>query len=169
MSLSYDFKKAIKTLHSLPPDELKSLESICGEIREAQDNLTISASELLKKCANSCKGLCCRNIYPDTIINYWDFLFILTLDTSYTELIRKCLKNETLFSSDCIFLENGKGPCIFPAGIKPKICIMTFCGDILSIKKELRLVGSKFNKLARFFYLRKPRALKNFLIKCIRS
>jgi hypothetical protein len=39
-----------------------------------------------------------------------------------------CLEYENrLLASDCIFLSNGKGPCIFPPAVRPEVCITTFC------------------------------------------
>jgi hypothetical protein len=53
-----------------------------------------------------------------------------------------CLKKEpALYISDCIFLKNGTGPCIFPHSVMPEMCITTFCFDETPAKKEIKLLN----------------------------
>ncbi|MCP4350634.1 MAG: hypothetical protein GY795_34635 [Desulfobacterales bacterium] len=159
MGLKYKFKKAEEIIQRSDTEELKTLIGICKEIQTAEDELITGAEEVLSQCKNNCMGLCCRNICIDDIVTLLDFVYILAVDDSMKDRIPEYLKNETMFTSDCVFLENGKGPCIFSSNSRPEKCIITFCGDEMSIKQEIRLLVSKFNKLSRFVMLRKPRAL----------
>ena len=164
MGLKYSFQKAGKIIKDSGSGDLKALEGICLEIRQAEDQLLNKAINVLKRCENNCEGICCRNVQIDAIIGLPDFLYLLIMDSSKGDIISKCLENENIFfTSDCIFLENGKGPCVFPSNSRPEVCITTFCGDETEIKKEIKLVKSKFMKLDWFILLRKPRMLKNFL------
>jgi hypothetical protein len=49
-----------------------------------------------------------------------------------------CLARESFFPSDCIFLENGTGPCLFPDSLRPERCIISFCGVEPSVRKRDR-------------------------------
>ena len=167
MGLRYKFKKAQGIIEKSCNRDLTAIKGICEEIQKVQNNLLEEAKDLLKYCENRCRGLCCRNIYPDDIITLADFVYILTMENSLREEISECLKKETLFSSNCIFLKRGEGPCILPSDLRPEKCITSFCGGDTTIKKEINMVGSKFSKLIRFILLRKPRALKDFLFKMV--
>jgi len=169
MGLKYKFKKAQEIIERTCNQDLVALKGICEEIQKVQNNLLEEAKDVLKYCKDRCRGLCCRNIYPDEIITLEDFVYILTMESSMREEISECLKKETLFSSSCIFLKGGEGPCIFPSDLRPEKCITSFCGGDTTIKKEINMVGSKFSKLIRFILLRKPRALKDFLLKMVNS
>lgn len=167
MELGNKFKRAEKIISKLNPEEQEILEKICKEIRRAEDELIKEAedTEIMSRCIKVCKGLCCRNIQPD-LFSLWDFIFISATEKSMANKISKCLEKEkSIFSCDCIFLENGQGPCIFPHSSKPEMCVTTFCGDDTPIKKEINLVKSKFIKLCWFIMLRKPRALKRFFVR----
>ena len=173
MGLKYKFKKAQEIIERTGNQDLVALKGICEEIQRAQSKLLEEAEDVLKYCKDRCRGLCCRNIYPDDIITLADFVYILAMENSVErsmrEEISECLKKETLFSSSCIFLKGGEGPCIFPSDLRPEKCITSFCGGDTTIKKEINMVGSKFSKLIRFILLRKPRALKDFLLKMVNS
>jgi len=169
MGLKYKFKKAQGIIEKLGDKDLIAIKGICEEIQGAQNKLLEEAKDVLKYCKDRCRGLCCRNIYPDEIITLEDFVYILIMESSMREEISECLKKETLFSSSCIFLKRGEGPCIFPSDLRPEKCITSFCGGDTTIKKEINMVGSKFSKLIRFILLRKPRALKYFLLKMMNS
>jgi len=78
------------------------------------------------------------------------------------ETIFRCAENESLFSANCVFLENGTGPCIFPPAAKPHKCIATFCGNTGPVRKELRALRSSFNKLFRFMLVKKPGLVLGF-------
>ena len=138
MGVNYNFKKAEKIISELSPDDLITLEKICREIQAAENALIRKAEENLVNCLDKCEGLCCRNILPYEIISIYDFIYILTVQNSMHAEISKCLENEdTFFPADCIFLADGKGPCIFPPNARAAICITTFCNDEAPIKKEI--------------------------------
>ncbi len=166
MYLNKTLKKAQKFISRLRHNDLKKLKNICAEIREAEKNLITKAFELsiLDKCEKRCKGICCKNIQIDAVINFLDFVYILGMDNSFKDDIRKCLKNETLFISDCVFLKNNEGPCIFPYGLKPEKCVITFCFDEDLIKKEINLVRTKFTKLHLFIIITNLKYIKKKLL-----
>jgi len=160
MGLNYNFKKAGKIISQLSPDDLITLEKICREIQAAENALIRKAEENLVNCLEKCEGLCCRNILPYEIISIYDFIYILTVQNSMHTEISRCLENEdTFFPADCIFLADGKGPCIFPPNARAAICITTFCNNEAPIKREIQCVKRKFVKLNWFILTRKPRAL----------
>lgn len=169
MGLRYKFIKAQGIIERSGDKDLIAIKDVCEEIQRAQNKLLDEAKDVLKYCNDRCRGLCCRNIYPDDIITLADFVYILAMKSSVRDEISECLKKETLFSSSCIFLKRGEGPCIFPSDLRPEMCITSFCGGDTTIRKEINMVGSKFNKLIRFILLRKPRALKDFLLKMVNS
>ena len=159
-----EFRRAVKLIDRMDAGDLEQLRGICRAIHRAQDDLLAKAGAIMKRCETGCQGLCCKNIELEDIIEYPDFVYILALRESMRDIASECLKKETLFRSDCVFLKNGKGPCVFPSGIRPKICVMTFCGDTASVKKEIAHIGSGFNRLYRFILLRKPKILiRHFL------
>ena len=173
MGLKYKFKKAQEIIERSGNKDLIAIKGICEEIQRSQNKLLEQAKDVLKYCNDRCRGLCCRNIYPDDIITLADFVYILAMENSVESSVRdkisECLKKETLFSSSCIFLKRGEGPCIFPSDLRPEMCIISFCGGDTTIKKEINMVGSKFSKLIRFILLRKPRAFKDFFLKMVNS
>jgi hypothetical protein len=168
MSLTRQYKAARSLISELCEKDKKRLIEICDEIREAEILLQKKSRRIMTRCIQKCEGICCRNVQLDLIINYLDFLFITALEPVLNEKIKECLKKEQpFFSSDCIFLENGEGPCIFPSYVRPEVCLVTFCDNISSIKKEIRKVKLKFFKLTWFVMMRKPRAVKNWIVKKI--
>jgi hypothetical protein len=167
MSAKYKFKKAQQIIQKLDAGNLQALNTVCRDIQRAEENLSIRAESILRACANGCKGLCCRNIRPDDIITLLDCVYIMTLESSMKSVISECLEEEGLFSSRCIFLENGQGPCIFPSNVRPEKCIVTFCGDISPVTSEIRHLRSRFNALSRFLLLQNAKSFKDFLLKAI--
>ena len=160
MGLEYKLKKAGKIVSSLNPGNLEEVRGICLEIRLAQENLLHAGEDILNYCQAVCQGLCCRRVELDMIISHWDFVFLMILHKSWEDRIADCLERcLTFFPSNCVFLENGVGPCIFPHDSKPEVCIVTFCGDASTVKKEIKEVKSKFLKLSRFITFKKPRYL----------
>ena len=160
MSLNYEFKKALSFISRLPPEDRNALSSICKDIRQAEDDLNERAESLLQKCITACTGICCRNIRLDDIIGFYDFTYILATENGLKDDMAACLRDETLYSADCIFLKNGTGPCIFPSNARPRICITTFCFDDTPAKKEIRRVNQQFNRLSRFIFSRRLKAIK---------
>jgi len=168
MGINYKFRKAEEIIRESDPDDLKKLGGICQEIQIAEEELLRASQKLMEKCRDGCEGLCCRNIQLDDIITLSDFVYILMVEDQVKETARACLEKESMFSADCIFLKNGKGPCLFPVNARPEKCIVTFCADETPIRKEIRRLASNFDKLSRFILLRKPRVLKKILLKMIR-
>ncbi len=156
MSLNYQFRQAQKIIRGLNPEELKSLQKICGEIQTAEIALQEKSKDLMTRCIKKCGGICCKNVQSDLIISHWDFVFILTLMPSLENDMSTCLKKEQpFFSSDCIFLNDGAGPCIFPDDARPEVCIVTFCDNTSPVRKEIIGVKRKFFKLTCFVLMRK--------------
>ena len=159
------FLKAEGIINTLGPEDLQYLRGICKEIQGAEEKLLQSAQENMKKCIATCEGLCCRNIELDAIIGLSDFIYLLTVESALRDKILQCLEKENpLFTSDCIFLEDGQGPCILPPNSRPETCIVTFFSDETAIKKEIRHVKLKFIKLGWFILLRKPRVLTRYFL-----
>lgn len=157
MSLAYKFRKAEKTIHRLSTAERASAEAICREICAAQEALVAASRKLMQQCVRGCRGLCCRNAQFDEIIDYWDFVYILLSDPSVRPAIAEGVKREApLFTADCVFLENGTGPCIFRPNHRPEVCLVTFCADTSAVQKEILRVKRQFLKLSLFIRLRKP-------------
>ncbi len=169
MGLKYKFNQAKKILNALDPEALRNIRGLGHAIQKAEEKLTKKGEKLFLKCKTECHGLCCRNLQPDSIISLYDFLFILVMNPETDAAISKCLENENLlYTSDCIFLKDGKGPCIFPTDSMPEICITSFCSYERSIEKEINFIKRKFMKLSQFILLRKLRALKSKVIRCFK-
>ncbi len=169
MSLKSDFRKAEKIVSQLGAEDLSKLRQICAEIRDSEIRLQEKSKRLMIRCVQRCGGICCRNLQIDLIIGQWDFVFIMTLNPFLIEKIKACLeKEEPFFTSDCIFLENGVGPCIFPSDARPEVCLVTFCDDVSSIRKEIVDVKMKFFKLSWFLISRKPRMIANRIARCFK-
>jgi hypothetical protein len=166
MGIRYKFKTAKKIICTMASQDRIALEKICREIQAAEKNLLEAAREMMTRCYTACEGICCRNIHLDEILSLWDSIYLLALAPSVHETIAKCLEADgSLFSADCIFLENGIGPCIFPSTVRPEVCITSFCTDDDPVKKEILLVKRKFLKLCLFTRLRRPRALKRAFLR----
>jgi len=159
MELNYAFKKALRTIQALPPADRHRLASICTGIRQSEDLLNTAATKNMDKCMVACTGICCRNIRLTEIIGFYDFVYILTVADGMKKNITACLKHESLFSSDCIFLKNGKGPCIFPSNARPRVCITSFCFDDTPVKQQIRDVNRQFSELSRFVFGRRLKAM----------
>ena len=156
MELSHTIKKAhsiTRSLHAMPGN---TLDTICQDIKAAQQALNTAAEPYFSACTQRCKGMCCKTINVSEIITLLDMIFILTAADALYETILARAQNETLFPADCVFLQNGVGPCLFPADVKPERCIVTFCDDVGPIKKEIRAVRSAFSRLSRYTRLKRP-------------
>jgi hypothetical protein len=140
------------------------------KVSRAEAALSRAAAPLLNRCTTVCQGLCCRNIVPDTLIDTMDFVFALSLDCTLENGIARHLeKEDPLYATDCIFLKDGIGPCIFPTTLRPQVCITTFCGDDREIKKEIARVKRAFFRLEWFVRLRKWRHTAAWCIKKFRK
>ena len=163
MGLNYSFKTARKRIDALDADERETLFSICRDIHRSQETLTNKATPLLARCMTKCQGLCCRNIHPADIITEWDLVFILAMAPQIEDAMAACLTRERFFPSDCIFLENGTGPCLFPDNLRPERCIISYCRVEPTIEKEIGRVMGGFSRLIRFFMFRPLRRLFRWL------
>jgi hypothetical protein len=152
MSLNYEFKNAARTIARLSPEGHHALALICKDIQQAEHDLNQKASALLSRCITSCTGICCRNIRLDEIIGFYDFIYLLTIAGGMKDDMAACLKYESLFSSNCLFLKNGNGPCMFPENARPRICITSFCFDDAPVKHQIRDVNRRFSELSRFVF-----------------
>jgi hypothetical protein len=159
MGLHHDFKTARKKIAALDDSECRILLTICEELCGAQQALTRKAAPLLAQCMAGCQGLCCRNIRVADIITTWDLVYILAMAPQIEPEIAASLANEPFFPSDCIFLKNGTGPCLFPDNLRPERCIISFCRVEPSVEREIGAVMKGFNRLIRFFRLRPFRRL----------
>lgn len=164
MQLQKKFQKAVEIIGKLTPDERRRLKKICRDIQAAEEQLLAAATDLIRRCTESCEGLCCRNLRIDNIIDLYDFIFILTAAGHMKPRIQKRVGHQSrFFSADCVFLKNGEGPCIFPFNTRPEVCITSFCGREDQISAQIRQVERRFAALHRFLLFRKPRLLKNRL------
>ena len=164
MELIHSLKAARKKLAALDADERQTVLAICRDIQHAQEALTKKAAPVLANCMTNCRGLCCRNIHPADIITEWDLLFILTMAPQIQSAMADCLTGEGFFPADCIFLENGAGPCLFPEYLRPERCIISFCRVEPSIEKEIGRVMGGFSRLIRFFMFRPLRRLSRSMM-----
>jgi hypothetical protein len=162
MSLNYEFRRAVTAIARLDPEDRNVLSLICKDIQQAENDLNEKASKLLNQCISSCTGICCRNIRLDEIIGFYDFTYLLMIENNMQDDMAACLKHESIFSADCIFLKNGTGPCIFPSNARPRICITTFCADDTPIKREIQRVNRQFNRLSRFIFSRRLKGMSRF-------
>ncbi len=162
MSLKHSFKQANKFIHSLDPDDKKTLQYLCKNIQKAEDMLNRETKESPGGCRPGCMGLCCKNVKLDTIIDTRDFVFLLTVERGRKETMEKALEKEDIFfSCDCVFLQDGKGPCMFPDTSRPQVCITSFCLNETPYA-SIKTVKWEFARLGRFIHLQKIRALKRF-------
>ncbi len=152
-----DFAQAARFIERLDPEERKALGKICADIQATQYTFLDAAAKEMAACYSGCQGLCCRNINLDAVITETDCVYIRVIAPAMGEVIEDCLRRETMFSADCIFLKNGQGPCIFPAASRPKVCLNTFCKDTTPIRREMRLLSSRFGRLSRFVIMCKTR------------
>ena len=140
------------------------LEELCGDIQQTEKRLRVAAAGALVQCGTACQGVCCRNIDLDAVLGLPDFVYILTLENHLAARMEACLKNENpLYIADCIFLENGTGPCIFPGTVMPEVCITTFCTTETPAQEEIRQLKWKFFRLGWFLGTLKIRGFLRYL------
>jgi hypothetical protein len=157
VSLRYKLNRARRLLAGLSTGERARLTHICASIHQAQENLLANAGPAMQQCLHNCEGLCCKNARVDDIIGLWDLVYILALAPALLPTMQDRVRNEEpFFSADCMFLAGHTGPCIFPSGVRPEICITTFCSGDAGIQKEIGAVRRQFRKLPWFFLRRRP-------------
>jgi hypothetical protein len=154
MGLAYSFKSARRRIQRLDAEEHARLVEICQEIHLAQQALSAKAVPILANCMAQCQGLCCRNIRPADIITEWDLIYILSMAPQVEAAMADCLDHEPFYPADCIFLDNGTGPCLFPDNIRPERCIISFCRVESTVADEIRAVMAGFSRLIRLFQFR---------------
>lgn len=163
MGLKHDYAAARKSLAALDGDERQMLMLICAGIHAAQKALTEKAAPLLERCMAGCQGLCCRNIRVADIITKWDLIYILAMHPALADRMAACLEGEALFAADCLYLEGGTGPCLFPEHCRPERCIISFCRVEPLVEKEISRVMKGFGRLIRFFMFRPLRRIRRWL------
>ena len=166
MSLRYCYKKAARILQRLPPRSRDALAVLCRQVQDAERQLNAAASLRLKGCLEDCQGLCCRNLQLDAVFGAPDFVYLLAMASSLEAKIAECLRHEEpFFTSNCLFLERGVGPCLFPPDVRPEVCITSFCrGDEL-LKPQIRRVKKCFWKIGFFLWARRLPGVRRLLLK----
>ncbi|GAB6908182.1 hypothetical protein DESC_370208 [Desulfosarcina cetonica] len=164
MGLQHDFKEARRKIARLDGQERDRLLTICQAIQQAQAALSHQATPILARCMTRCQGLCCRNIRVADIVTVWDLVYILTLAPELEPTLAACLAREDFFPADCLFLQNGVGPCLFPEHIRPERCVISFCRVEPTVEKEIGQVMRGFSRLIRFFSFRSYRRLMRYFI-----
>ena len=149
MGTLYSFKKAVKISQKFNQDDKIIIGNACKNIQNAQKELLLAAEKSMSKCMGICIGMCCKNIYIDSIFSLWDFIFILNILPQMHDEIKKRLESHLfLYSADCPFLRNKHGPCLFPPSVKGQVCIVTFCGNDEYLKRPIKKVNQLFFKLS---------------------
>lgn len=156
LELQYKIQRALRFIDSLSGKERETLQNICFEIQRAQAALNAAAESYLQRCMLECRGICCKNININDVVTQLDLVYILSMKAASSGQIIELAESEKLFSADCLFLKDGQGPCFFPANVKPERCMMTFCENTRPIRRELKAIRSKFNKLSRFTPFKRP-------------
>jgi hypothetical protein len=165
MALRLKFSKSRKILTGLSLGEQKAIGRICEDIREAERTLVSESSPLLSRCLDTCQGLCCRNLDLDSVINLYDLIYIQTVEPGLKKTMLNCLEGESLFTQNCIFLKNEKGPCIFPFDCRPEKCLTTFCVDDRLVGSQIRSLAQGFVRLYRFVRFRHVRRIRSYFFK----
>jgi len=161
MGLFRKYQRALSLLKTLDRNEVAALTHICRTIEHAQRDLLVSAAPLMDDCAQRCRGLCCRNIHTDDVIDLFDLQCLLIRRPALSGEVEQRSAASSLFSGPCVFLKDGKGPCIFSGNLKPRVCVTTFCQDDHALGAEIHAVEDAFGHLYRFWrYRGLPRWLR---------
>ncbi len=167
MGLYVDFIHARAFLCRTAPAEAARLKTLCHQIRVAEQQLNRRALPLLTRCRDTCQGLCCRNIMLEEIITPCDLVYLLAESEGLQDRIGEELRRiPTLYSAPCVFLDGGRGPCIFPAAVRPEKCLATFCADEGPVREELRNLRRAFGRLNRFLLGQRMRMLIGLFSRC---
>ena len=162
MQLAKKIDRAHDMLLGLGSADRNTVQCLCEDIKAAQTVLVRNALPMFAYCKDRCKGLCCRNISMETIITLVDMIFILAVDAFDRCRLRELAVHESFFPSNCLFLRDGQGPCLFPENTKPERCILTFCVDVEPVSREIKAVKSSFSKLHRYALIRRPWVVMGF-------
>ena len=148
MVLAARFHKAEDILSKLDYSELLGLKKTCSQIQAAQRAILERGVSYMNHCAVVCRGLCCRNMKVMEIISLYDFILLLVMAPEFKYKIAKQVRlARVLHTADCVFLENGRGPCLFPVDLKPERCIASFCFETQLIRRDLIRLRTSFNRL----------------------
>lgn len=166
MSLRHSLHQAAKIVRHWPSESRPLLARLCRQIQDAERKLNAAAALRLNGCLKDCQGLCCRNLQLDAVFGIPDFVYILALAPALGATIEACLRQEdSFFTSNCLFLERGVGPCLFPPDVRPEVCITSFCGGDEALKPEIRRVKIGFWKLGFFLHFRRVPFVHRLLVK----
>jgi len=166
MSLRHSLHQASKIVRYWPSESRPLLARLCRQIQDAERKLNAAAALRLKGCLKDCQGLCCRNLQLDAVFGIPDFVYILTLAPALGATIEACLRQgDSFFTSNCLFLERGVGPCLFPPDVRPEVCITSFCGGDEALKPEIRRVKIDFWKLGLFLHFKRVPFVHRLLVK----
>jgi hypothetical protein len=166
MSLRHSYRQAEKIVRHWPAETRPLLSHLCRRIQNAERKLNVAATQRLEGCLADCRGLCCRNLHLEAVFGIPDFVYILSLAPALDTTIAECLRHEApLFTSNCLFLERGVGPCLFPPDVRPEVCITSFCRGDEGLKPEIRRVKLGFWKLGLFLHLRRVPGVQRLLVK----
>ena len=166
VSLRYSYHQSAKIVRQWPSGRRPLLAHLCRRIQDAERKLNAAAALRLEGCLKDCRGLCCRNLQLDAVFGIPDFVYILASTPALDAKIEECIRHEDpLFTSNCLFLERGVGPCLFPPDMRPEVCITSFCRGDDAIKAEIRRVKIDFWKLGVFLHFRKVPLVHRLLVK----
>jgi hypothetical protein len=103
---------------------------------------------------------------PAAVFGIPDFVYILALEPLLEAGIGKRLRGkDSLYTSNCPFLEGGVGPCIFPPDVRPEVCITSFCRGDEPLKAEIRRIKIGFWKLGVLVGFRRIPLLHRLLVR----
>lgn len=156
MELEKKIIQAHRIVKSLTGQDAVKLHRICYGIQCAQNDLIRSADPFFEICMKKCKGICCKNLNINDVVNLLDLIYILAMNIDLLSKVTECSKLESIYTADCPFLKDGIGPCLFTENVKPERCILSFCSETHPIRREIKAVRSNFNKLSRFTKIKRP-------------
>jgi len=166
MSLLHSYHQSAKIVQRWPSGRRPLLAHLCLRIQDAERRLNAAAALRLEGCLKDCRGLCCRNLQLDAVFGIPDFVYILALMPEWDATIEECLRHEDpFFTSNCPFLDRSVGPCIFPADLRPEVCITSFCRGDEVVRAEIRRVKIDFWKLGVLLHFRKVPLVHRLLVK----
>jgi hypothetical protein len=153
-----DAANADTLVRDMGPEEREKLAALCRRIRVAEQEMVEAAAASMENCYSGCRGLCCRNVELESIISSTDLVFLMAEAPEMRDTLFTCLEHEVPHTADCVFLKDGKGPCILPIDVRPKVCLITFCADDSPIALEIREIERAFRRL--WFFLLKYKLQK---------
>ncbi len=148
MVLLSRYNQAAALLAGLDACRRRKLEAACRRIQKVQQEILRQGAVYLEHCGRVCKGLCCRNLNVAEIVSFYDFVLVLVSCPSLADLIaQRARAARKSHSADCVFLKDGRGPCLFPPDLKPERCVTSFCFHTGKIRRELSWLRRSFTRL----------------------